>query len=165
MISISKPGIILLALATLAGCATNGAGLQQRPEAIEKIDETINDAVASSAEVTRDISEVDITIAGPDPERPVVPPSVVLPAESVQPVTVDWNGPIEPFLEDMAERAGYGFSVTGIAPANPPTIALTANEEPLFGIVRRAGAMANGYAEIAFNPTARVIEIRYRSQT
>lgn len=78
------------------------------------------------------------------------------------PVTVDRNGPIEGFLTDMGDRAGYGFSSVGVPPANPAIIPITANEAPLFGVVRRAGAMANGYAQIAFNPAGRLIEFRYR---
>lgn len=163
MISIWKPGMTLLALAALAGCATSAAGLKDRPGALAGIDETITEAVMSSAGVTDDIAAIDVSITGPDPALPAVPPTVVLPAESVQPVTVHWNGPVEEFLQTIASRAGYSFSAKGTAPAVPALIAISADEEPLFGVVRRAGAMVHTYAEIAFNPSARTIEIRYRS--
>ena len=153
----------LLALAALAGCATSGApGLKNRPGALEGIDETITEAVTSSAGVTDEIAAIDVSISGPDQSLPAVPPSVVLPADAIQPVTVHWNGPVEEFLQTIASRAGYSFSSKGTAPAVPALIAIIADEEPLFGVVRRAGAKVHAYAEIAFNPSARTIEIRYR---
>ena len=163
MISIWKPGMTLLARAALAGCATSGApGLKNRPGALEGIDETITEAVTSSAGVTDEIAAIDVSISGPDQSLPAVPPSVVLPADAIQPVTVHWNGPVEEFLQTIASRAGYSFSSKGTAPAVPALITISADEEPLFGVVRRAGAKVHAYAEIAFNPSARTIEIRYR---
>ena len=109
-----------------------------------------------------------IDLDAPKENEPVhfrleVPPTVVLPPEAVQPVTVDWQGPVETLIQDLAARAGYSFRTTGQAPANLKMISIVANEEPLFGVIRRAGAMAHGYADIAFNPSTRTIEIRYGS--
>lgn len=154
--------ILPLALAGLvAACASPVAHPTVPP--IPSIDAKIADAVEVSANANRAIAEVEVATAAPVRPGPgqTVPPNVVLPADAVQPVTVDWQGPIEPFLKEMAERAGYMFSVTGKKPANEMMITITANEEPLFGVVRRAGAMAHGYADIGFNPSAKSIEIRY----
>ena len=90
-----------------------------------------------------------------------IPANVVLPPESIQPITVDWNGPVESFLEDISQRAGYELVVTGRAPANQVMISINANNEPLFGVVRRAGNMVHGYADIGFNPGSKKIELRY----
>jgi len=74
---------------------------------------------------------------------------------------VDWNGPVETFLQAIAQRSGYTLSVTGRAPANQIMISLRAEEEPLFGVVRRAGNMVHGYADIALNPSNKTIDLRY----
>lgn len=156
------PAIPLLMMTALAvtGCARGSA---QDVSAQRQIDQAIARSIDTAANANAAIAEVEVatsapTRAGPSPSPP---PNVVLPAEAVQPVTVDWQGPVEPFLEQMAERAGYVFSSTGSRPANPMMITITANQEPLFGVVRRAGIMVHGYADIAFNPSKRVIEIRY----
>ena len=155
---------ILLPLA-LAGLVSACASPETRPTVppIPSIDQKIADAVEISANANRAIAEVEVATAAPVRSGPgqTIPPNVVLPADAVQPVTVDWQGPIEPFLKEMADRAGYRFTVTGNKPANQMMITITANEEPLFGVVRRAGAMAHGYADIGFNPSAKSIEIRY----
>jgi hypothetical protein len=145
----------------MSACTMTTPGSQVDP--IPEIDRQIAEAVETSARANEAIAQVEVATAAPERAGPGqnVPPGVVLPPEAVQPVTVDWQGAIEPLLEEMATRAGYAFSVTGDAPVNPMMISITANEEPLFGVVRRAGAMAHGYADIAFNPAAKTIEVRY----
>ena len=155
--------VSMLAMAALlSACAATG-DKPVKVDPIPAIDSKIAEAVETSANANEAIAQVEVATAAPVRTGPgmTTPPNVVLPVESVQPVTVDWNGPIEPFLQQMATRAGYAFKVTGNKPANPMMVTINASEEPLFGVVRRAGAMAHGYADIAFNPGARVIEIRY----
>ncbi|MCW3782589.1 DotD/TraH family lipoprotein [Defluviimonas salinarum] len=153
---------VLVMAAIVSACGSMTEKTAEVPP-IEAIDSRIAEAVETSANANRAIAEVEVATAAPVRQGPgqAVPPNVVLPPEAIQPVTADWQGPVEPFLEEMATRAGYSFSVTGRKPANPMMITITANEEPLFGVVRRAGAMAHGYADIGFNPSARTIEIRY----
>ena len=90
------------------------------------------------------------------------PPGVVLSPDAVQPITVTWNGELESFLANIASRSGYMFKVSGIRPNTPMMISIVADEEPMFGVVRRAGNMARGYADVVFNPSSKTIEIRYR---
>ncbi len=155
------PSVLFSAL-LLSACAAGAPGKVETPP-IEEIDARIAEAVETSADANQAIAEVEVATAAPVRAGPShqPPPGVVLPPEAVQPVSVDWQGPIEPFLKSMAERAGYTFTASGRRPANPMMITITANDEPLFGVIRRAGIMAHGYADIAFNPATRVIEIRY----
>lgn len=148
----------ILATLALSACAGPGAGLKDRP--IASIDSQIDSAVATSASVTQSIAEVEVAVTRPASAEEL-PPNVVLPPDAVQPVTVDWNGGVEAFLSKMAARANYDFRVTGNRPANEVMINLTANEEPLFGVMRRAGLMVDGFATINFNPTSKVVELKY----
>lgn len=154
---------ISLVVAALAMSACSGAREIEHMQPITGIDAIIAEAVEVSANSNAAIAEVEVATAAPVRPGPgsQVPPTVVLPPEAIQPVTVDWQGPIETLIEDLAGRAGYTFRVTGRAPANRMMVSVVANEEPLFGVIRRAGAMAHGYADIAFNPSTRTIEIRY----
>ncbi|MCA9774342.1 MAG: DotD/TraH family lipoprotein [Myxococcales bacterium] len=156
---------ILLSLAVLtavSGCASpSGRGMDSPP--IDEVDAKIAEAVEISANANKAIAEVEVATAAPVRAGPAqhVPDNVVLPPEAVQPITVDWNGPVETFLQAIAQRSGYTLSVTGRAPANQIMISLRAEEEPLFGVVRRAGNMVNGYADIALNPSNKTIDLRY----
>lgn len=90
------------------------------------------------------------------------PPQVVLPTHAVQPVTITWNGELESLLIQLASRGGYNFTTTGQRPPTPMVLSIVADEEPLFGIVRRAGMMTPGYADIAFNPATKTITLHYK---
>lgn len=156
----NKLYILLMATAALGACAK--PQMEASP-AIVAVDEKIADAVDMASNANAAISEVEVATAAPVRAAPAaeIPASVVLPPESIQPVTVDWNGPVESFLENIAERAGYDFIVSGRAPANQVMITISAVDEPLFGVVRRAGNMIHGYADIGFNPKSKKIELRY----
>ncbi|MCE6959680.1 DotD/TraH family lipoprotein [Cereibacter sphaeroides] len=161
----TAPLSVLLPVLLLSACASvqPGAPAEDETPPIAEIDARIAEAVETSANANRAIAEVEVATAAPvrSGPAPLPPPGVVLPPEAVQPVTVDWQGPIETFLQDMANRAGYSFKSSGRRPANPMMITITANDEPLFGVIRRAGIMSHGYADIAFNPSGKVIDIRY----
>lgn len=157
-----KKNLILLIAVTAALGACTKPEMEAAPPIIE-VDQKIADAVDKASNANAAISEVEVATAAPVRAAPAaeIPASVVLPPESIQPVTVDWNGPVENFLEDIADRAGYQFVKTGRAPANQVMITISAENEPLFGVIRRAGNMIHGYADIGFNPAAKKIELRY----
>lgn len=166
-------------LAGLAACG-NKPGMESRSSA-DAIDGQISEAVRVSDGMSRQVAaSAGTNIAsvqnvtsfdqGGD-EVPAgtssggldsTPAGVVLPADAVQPITVTWNGELESFLANIASRSGYVFQVSGNRPATPMMIAIVADEEPMFGVVRRAGNMARGYADVVFNPSTKIIEIRYR---
>ena len=155
--------IFLLLPVMAAGACTQSPTLVQLSPDIAAVDRSIAAAVERASNANQAISEVEVATVAPVRAAPAarIPPGVVLPPESIQPVTVDWNGPVENFLEDMARRAGYGFSISGRPPANGILVTITAREEPLYGVVRRAGSMIHGYADIGFNPETRQIALRY----
>lgn len=160
-----RVNLILLPLAVVtvvAGC-TSGLPRDVETPPIDEVDAKIAEAVEMSANANRAVTEVEVATAAPVRAGPAasVPENVVLPPEAVQPITVDWNGPVETFLQAIAQRSGYALSVTGRAPANQIMVSLRAEEEPLYGVVRRAGNMVHGYADIALNPSEKTIELRY----
>jgi hypothetical protein len=151
----------LMTATAISACASEQE-FTATPE-ILAVDAKIAEAVDKASNANTAIAEVEVATAAPVRAAPAaaIPPSVVLPPESIQPITVDWNGPVESFLEDIAERAGYEFVATGRAPANQVMITIAANNEPLFGVVRRAGNLVHGYADIGLNPSSKKIELRY----
>lgn len=172
----------VLALSACAG-SNNGQAIKSRPGTPDSIDGQISEAVRISDGMSRQvigsggtsgaiasvknvktIDESPVPVAGATSSggTDATPPGVVLSPDAVQPITVTWNGELESFLANVASRGGYVFKVSGRRPATPMNIAIVADEEPMFGVVRRAGNMAQGYADVVFNPSAKLIEIRYR---
>lgn len=174
-------GFMCLAVVLALGACTGNGSLKQRPTSADSIDGQISEAVRVSDGMSRQVVSssgtpittvrnvksfeqegetvpAGISSGGTDP----TPPGVVLPPDALQPITVTWNGELESFLANVASRAGYVFKSTGTRPPTPMMIAIVADEEPMFGVVRRAGNMASGYADVVFNSATKIIEIRYR---
>lgn len=155
--------IAVLTGSALALTACSTTQMENKSPPIAEVDNMIAEAVDASANANQAISEVEVAMSGPlrAGALPVAPSTVVLPPEAVQPVTIDWQGPIEGLIKDLSDRAGYDFRVVGNPPVNQKMVSVVANEEPIFGVMRRVGAMSHGYADIAFNPSSRFVEIRY----
>lgn len=173
--------LALAVIGVLAACSGQDTNLKQRSKSADSIDGQISEAVRISDGMSRQVAASTgtgiatvrnvnsipqggasvpdgLSSGGTD----LTPPGVVLPPDALQPISVTWNGELESFLANVASRAGYLFKVSGQRPATPMMIALVADEEPLFGVVRRAGNMASGYADVVFNAGTKIIEIRYR---
>ncbi|MEW5424590.1 DotD/TraH family lipoprotein [Amorphus sp. 3PC139-8] len=130
------------------------------------IDAEIAEAAKKSAAASAAIAEVEVAASAPLAPAPaqMVPPGVELPAEVVQLVSVDWQGPIEPLLQSLADVAGYRLVVSGVRQPAPPTVSITRKEAPLWTVVRDAGTLVVDRGTVVLNPQRGTIELRYESR-
>lgn len=91
----------------------------------------------------------------------ILPEGAMLPSEAVQLIDVEWNGPIEDLLEDLAARAGFEFAVTGDAPEESAMVQISTRDEPLWGVAVRASYHASERAAVALDPAAGLLELRW----
>ena len=91
----------------------------------------------------------------------ILPEGAVLPSEAVQLIDVEWNGPIEDLLEDLAARAGFEFAVTGDAPEESAMVEISTRNEPLYGVAVRASYHASERTAVALDPAAGLLELRW----
>lgn len=75
--------------------------------------------------------------------------------------SVDWSGPIEPFVSRLAAANGYHVRVLGVRPAIPVIVTVNAKDTPMGDILRDAGFQAADHATLVVLPRSRTIEIRY----
>lgn len=157
--------LILVGVVGLSACAATNPN-----KTADSIDGKISEAVRISDGMSRGVAATSVAATGGNYDASgsasaagyPAAADVVLPPDAVQPITVTWNGELESFLANVANRAGYVFKVSGTRPSTPMMISIVSDEEPMFGVVRRAGNMARGYADVLFNPSTKVIEIKYR---
>lgn len=76
-------------------------------------------------------------------------------------VQVDWTGPIEPLMREIAAFAGYNFKVVGMSPAIPVLISSIHDDVEIGDIAREAHLQAKERADIVIYPKNKTIEIRY----
>lgn len=76
-------------------------------------------------------------------------------------VFIDWSGPIEPLIAEVAAYSDYKLKVLGIAPAIPVLVTVVQKNIELGDIVKEAHLQAKARADVVIYPKSKVIEIRY----
>jgi defect-in-organelle-trafficking protein DotD len=75
--------------------------------------------------------------------------------------SVDWSGPIEPLVKQLAKSANYRVRVLGRAPAIPVLVTVYDKNMMLADIFRDVGYQAGRRASVVIYPDERVVELRY----
>lgn len=144
--------LFLAAMALYACSAGQGAIPQPQPSRIDGVEARISEAMKSADRVNAE------ALAVWEPVVSTLPEGVGLPSEALVPIAVNWNGPIDGLLEAIADLAGYEFAVVGSPPAGQVTVAITARNEPPFGVAVRAGHLVPGRAGVTPDPAAGKLE-------
>lgn len=75
--------------------------------------------------------------------------------------TVDWSGPVEPLLRQIARASDYRVRVLGTPPAIPVIITMYEKRVKLGDALRDIGYQCGKRAAVIIFPESRVIELRY----
>lgn len=75
--------------------------------------------------------------------------------------SIDWSGPVEPLLRQIARAANYRVRVLGTRPAIPVIVTIYQKNAMLGDILRDVGYQCGRRAAVVIYPQTRVIELRY----
>jgi defect-in-organelle-trafficking protein DotD len=75
--------------------------------------------------------------------------------------SVDWSGPVEPIVQQIANASHYKVVILGKPPAIPVLVSITEKNMPLGYILRDIDFQCANKANIVVFPERRVIELRY----
>lgn len=75
--------------------------------------------------------------------------------------SIDWSGPVEPLLRQIAKAADYRVRVLGTEPAIPVLVTVYQKNAMLGDILRDIGYQCGVRASVVVFPDSRVIELRY----
>lgn len=75
--------------------------------------------------------------------------------------SVDWSGPVEPLLIQLANASNYRLRVLGRKPAIPVLVSVYDKNMMLADILRDVGFQCGRRANVIIFPDSRVIELRY----
>ena len=76
-------------------------------------------------------------------------------------VSLDWSGPIEPLVGQIAKATGYRVNIVGKPPAIPILVTISEKDTPIGIILRNAAYQCRTQADIVVYPKTRTIELRY----
>ncbi len=146
--------ITTLSLILLCACAPKAP--QTSP-----VDNTDASLAEASYSVSRSISTLSETAQAAHPLPALDPPPNPNTYGMGGLTSVDWSGPVEPLLKQIANSTGYRLRVLGTAPAIPVLVTVYDKNMMIADILRDVGFQCGRRATVVVFPESRVIELRY----
>ncbi len=83
----------------------------------------------------------------------------IVPAALLERVDVEFVGPVETLVEEMARKAGFDFDSAGAAPARPVVVDVKAASRPVIMVLRDAGVQAGRSAALVVDAERRHVRL------
>jgi len=144
--------IIVLFLLLLGCSATQPVKIQ---------DGTDVSLAEASYSVSRSIVSLAETAEAAHPLPPLTPPPNPATYGMAGMTSVDWSGPVEPLIRQIARTASYRVRVLGTQPGIPVLVTIYARNVMLADVLRDVGYQCGRRAAVVVFPNSRVIELRY----
>jgi len=149
----NKLAIIALPIILSACTSTTPA-----PASIDHTEASLSEA---SYSVSRGISSLSETAQASRPLPQLDPPPNPASYGMAGLTSVDWSGPVEPLIKQIARVTNYRMRVLGTSPAIPLLVTIYAKNTMIADIVRDIGFQCGRRAAVVVFPDSRVIELRY----
>lgn len=155
---------VVCCLLLLSGCASNKPQLPSAAAPIP-VNATTDEASAKLAEAASSVSESLAELAAVDKANMAPVAAKLYPhvADMQIPGTssIDWNGPIQPLLKQIANAAGYRLVVAGNSPSVPIVIMIRAEQRANADIVQDAALQAANRATVKTSYPQRTLYLTY----
>jgi len=146
--------IIFFITMLVAGCAT--------PPGPSPPPDPISTSLAEAGySVSRSLVDLAETAQASHPVPDVGPPPNPASYGMAGLATIDWSGPIEPLVRQIAKVSNYRVRVLGTCPAIPILVTIYDKNRMIADILRDVGFQAGRRATLVVYPESRVIELRY----
>lgn len=150
------------ALILLSSCASN---LDSRTDAKSNNSNRLDAASVTLAEAASSVSDSIVNLASieqaayhPVSGQPAPDPATYGMGART---SIDWSGPIEPLVQNIADSTNYHLRVQGKAPAIAIIVTLNAKNEMIGDILSNAAYQCNTRADVVVYPATQIIELRY----
>lgn len=148
--------IATLLTLTLCGCASH-----RPPQRIDMTNKTEVSLAEASYAVSRSVVDLAETAQAAHPLPDLAPPPSPATYGMGGLTSIDWSGPVEPLLKQLASAANYRLSVLGTPPAIPIIVTIYTKNAMLGDLLRDTGYQCGRRASVIVYPGSQVIELRY----
>ena len=128
------------------------------PTALDTTDSSLAEA---SYAVSRSISSLSETAQAAHPIPKLDPPPNPASYGMAGLTSIDWSGPVEPLVKQIARVTNYRVRVLGTQPAIPVLVTVYDKNMMVADILRDVGFQCGRRATVVVYPESRVIELRY----
>lgn len=147
--------LILLPAVLLSSCAA------PPPPPGDRLTPSQTSLAEASYSVSRSLVDLAETSQAAHPLPDLAPPPSPATYGMAGLTSIDWSGPIEPLVRQIAKAARYRVRVLGTSPAIPVIVTVYTKNAMLGDILRDAGYQCGRRAAVVVFPETRVIELRY----
>ena len=158
----------LAATLTLTGCGPNHHNymllkyVTADSAPVPAVDKNAQAQIASAAaSVGQSMQNLDAMSLATHPHVQMPTPVNAVTVGMAQIVSINWHGPVQPLLKQIADNAHYHLTVLGTAPSIPLLVNVNATNEALADILRDATYQVANEASVKIYPHKRIIELRY----
>lgn len=159
-ISMSKTLLFVSVLLSLSACGK----FTPQPLSSTKVIPTADGAMVQTAEAAASISQSmeDVATASRNGHGMLKRESGEKPPEVLtRLISIDWAGPVEPLVKQIALATQMRLKVLGAAPAIPVIVSMHKRDTMAYDILEDMRAQAYPKADIVIFPVSGVIELRY----
>lgn len=153
--TLTKIGIVFSLCLIMCACAA------PKPPRDRGCTDADNSLAEASYSVSRSIVDLAETAQAAHPTPNLTPPPSPASYGMGGTTSVDWSGPIEPLVEQLAKAANYRVRVLGTRPAIPVIVTVNSKNQMLGDILRDVGYQGGERAAVVVFPNSRVVELRY----
>ena len=150
-----KLSILILSSLVLFACAT------PKPPPGYDLSKTQSSLAEASYSVSRSIVDLAETAQAAHPLPALAPPPPPASYGMGGLTSLDWSGPIEPLLKQIAIASNYRLRILGTEPAIPVLVTVYIKNAMLGDVLRDVGYQGGRRAAVVVYPDCRVIELRY----
>ncbi len=148
--------LLCLLIIGLTACAK-----QPRPQQPSTATEATVALAESAASINHSLIQLNATEQAANPPLSVAAPPNPASYGMAIPASLDWTGPAEPAIKQIAIASDYKFKVTGTKPSMPVLVSVHQHNSTLGSILRNIGLQCKRYAQVIIYPKSKIIELRY----
>ncbi len=153
--------VVILGSLVLTACSSQpSSSTALQAEAYETANANVSLAEAAGS-VSESLNQLGATMQSAYPPKSVSQPPSPTSYGMGMTTSIDWNGPIEPIVQQIANATHYQLQVLGAAPSIPVIVSVQAKNTPMGDILRNIGYQGGNKASVVVFPSRHVIELRY----
>lgn len=151
---------LFLAATVLSGCGMQKMTPMSKPQLVAEADTVslmLAEAAGKASRALETLASVE-QYRTPQAGVSTIPDA---PAELQRGMSVEWVGPAEPLVSEIARRSSYKFVALGDKPSTPIIVSVYAQNKQIIDVLRDAGLQMGQRANLNVDAQRRVIEIQY----
>ena len=145
----------------LINCAGVPLSNTQSSEAQPNVQDAYFSLSEAATSVSQSLTQLKATEQAANPPVSVSEPPSPSTYGMAMPASIEWNGPIQSLVNQIATLTNYQVRVVGNVPSLPILVNISEKDTPAGEILRDAGYQCGDRAQIVVFPSSNTIELRY----